>query len=125
MKSPNSKYALSLACLAIVMPASAQEQAASGPSSFDVSASAFVNCLKRTVQMGMTTKMDPAVFREGFAKSCKIEEAQFRAEGIKQAMRQGRTEAQATQEIDGNISNGRHVFAADQENYIKTGRVPR
>lgn len=125
MKSLHSKYALILACSAIVMPASAQGQAASAPSPFDVAANTFVNCLKRTVQMGMTTKMDPVAFKEGFAKSCKIEEAQFRAEGIKQAVRQGRTEAQATQEVDGNIANGRRVFAADQENYIKTGRVPR
>lgn len=80
--------------------------------------------MKHAVQMGMITKMDPAVFKEGLAKGCKAEETQFRIEGIKEAVRQGRTEAQATQEIDNNIANGRRIFAADQETYITTGRVP-
>ncbi len=75
--------------------------------------------------MGMMTKMDPVAFKDGFAKSCKTEEAQFRVEGIKEAVRQGRTEVQAATEVDGNISNGRSIFAADQESYVKTGRVPR
>lgn len=119
-------YALSVVCVAVAGPACAQTQgAAPAPSLFAATANAFTNCLKRTVQMGMMSKMDPVAFKEGFAESCKTEEAQFRIEGIKEAIRQGRTEPQAALEIDGNIANGRLIFVADQESYIKTGRVPR
>ena len=44
---------------------------------------------------------------------------------IKAFVAQGRTAAQAAAEVDGNIANGRRIFAADQETYIKTGKVPR
>ncbi len=119
------KYFSSAMCLTLTVPTYAQNQSDQQPSSFAITANAFSNCLERTVQMGMMTKMDPAKFKEGFAKSCKTEEAQFRVEGIKEAVRQGRSEAEAAQEIDGNIANGRRIFAADQESYITTGRVPR
>ncbi|MDF0543402.1 hypothetical protein PX699_13675 [Sphingobium sp. H39-3-25] len=125
MNLRKSRYSWGAVCLALVIPAHAQDQSAQQPSAFAVTANAFSNCLKRTVQMGMISKMDPAKFQEGFAKSCKTEEAQFRVEGIKEAVRQGRTETAAAQEIDGNIANGRRIFAADQESYIRTGRVPR
>jgi hypothetical protein len=105
--------------------ATAQNQSAVTQSSFDVAATSFIGCLRETVKIGMMTKMDPAVFKAGFAQSCKIEEAKFRMEGIKEAIRQGRTEAEAVQEIEGNISNGRRIFAADQESYITTGQVPK
>ncbi|MES2989130.1 MAG: hypothetical protein V4808_14605 [Pseudomonadota bacterium] len=125
MTSRKSKYLLSTIALAMAIPVAAHDQSASQPSSFAATAAAFSNCLQQTVKMGMTTKMDPAKFKEGFAKSCKAEEAQFRIEAIKEAVRQGRTEAEAGTEIDGNIANGRRIFAADQESYISTGRVPR
>lgn len=125
MKKRNSICALGAVCLAVAGPAGAQAPVASEGSPFVVTATAFSNCLKRTVQMGMMTKMDPVAFKEGFAKSCKAEEARFRAEGVKEAVRQGRSQAEAAREIDGNIANGRRIFAADQESYIRTGRVPR
>jgi hypothetical protein len=129
MKKWNSAHVVSAACLAMAVPAGAQAQApappASEPRAFVASAMAFSTCLKRTVQMGMTTKMDPVAFKAGFAKSCKAEEARFRVEGVKEAVRQGRSEAEAAREIDGNIANGRRIFAADQESYVRTGRVPR
>lgn len=92
---------------------------------FETAATSFTGCLKQTVQMGMTTRMDPAKFKEGFAKSCMEQEARFRSVAIKVAMAGGRSEAAAAAEIDGNIASGRKVFAADQENYIKTGQAPR
>lgn len=92
---------------------------------FETAGNAFAGCLKATVQMGMTTKMDPAKFKEGFAKGCTEQEARFRAIAIKVAVASGRSEAEAATEIDGNIANGRRIFAADQESYIKTGQVPR
>jgi NADH dehydrogenase FAD-containing subunit len=94
-------------------------------STFDVAAQAFSGCMAATVRMGMTTKMQPDVFEAGFAKSCKTQEAAFRAEAIKVAMQQGRTEAQAIAEVDGNIANGRRSFLQDQASYIATGKVPR
>ena len=119
----NSKLVLTAVCLTLATPSFAENQSAQQPSAFAFTADAFSNCLKHTVQMGMMTKMDPAKFKEGFAKSCKSEEAQFRIEGIKEAVRQGRSEAEAAQEIDGNIANGRRIFTADQESYIETGHV--
>jgi hypothetical protein len=125
MHKRNSIHVLSAICFVMAVPAWAQAQVASASSPFVATATAFSTCLKRTVQMGMMTKMDPVAFKDGFAKSCKAEEARFRVEGIKEAVRQGRTEAEAAREIDGNIANGRRIFAADQESYVKTGRVPR
>jgi len=46
-------------------------------SSFDAAAAEFSGCLKATVQMGMTTKMDPARFQEGLAKSCRQNKSAF------------------------------------------------
>ncbi|MGC1269096.1 MAG: hypothetical protein WA842_00705 [Croceibacterium sp.] len=125
MKSWASTYFLGAICLAAAAPLHAQNPGAAAPSSFAVAATAFAGCLNMTVQMGMMTKMDPVVFKDGFAQSCKTEEAQFRVEAIKEAVRQGRTEIQAAAEVDGNIANGRRIFAANQETYVKTGRVPR
>jgi hypothetical protein len=85
---------------------------------------AYIGCLRATVQMGMTTKMDPGVFKEGFAKSCMEQEALFRAAAIKAFVAQGRTEEQAVTEVDGNIVKGRRIFAGDQETYVRTGKVP-
>lgn len=110
--------------LAAAASSPAHAQAAAPDPSFAAAATGFANCLKRTVQMGMTTKMDPALFKEGLAKSCRAEESRFRAEGVKAAVRQGRTQVEAAREIDGNIANGRRIFAADQESYVRTGRVP-
>ena len=111
--------------LSLSPPSYAQGASDQQPASYADSANAFISCLQRTVQMGMMTRMDPAKFKDGFTKSCKVEEAQFRVEGIKEAIRQGRTEAAAAEEIDGNIANGRRIFAADQESFMTTGRVPR
>lgn len=127
MTRRNSICAVSAICvaIAIAVPARAQAPVASADSPFVVTAMAFSTCLKRIVQMGMMTKMDPAAFKTGLAKSCKAEEARFRAEGVKEAVRQGRTQAEAVREIEGNIASGRRIFAADQESYVRTGRVPR
>ncbi|MBO9579829.1 MAG: hypothetical protein J7498_02955 [Sphingobium sp.] len=105
------------------VPVGAQES--DGAAAFTTAANGFTSCLIATVKMGMTTKMDPAKFKEGFAASCKSEEARFRVEAIKFAMANGRTEAAAAAEVDGNIANGRRIFAADQETYVTTGKVPR
>jgi hypothetical protein len=72
----------------------------------------------------MTVKMDPEVFRAGLDRSCKAEEAGFRAAAIRQAIALGRTEAEAAAEVDGNIARGRAAFAADQASYVRTGKVP-
>ena len=92
---------------------------------FAPAADAFLGCLRATVQMGMTTRMEPEAFRQGLAQSCREEEARFREAAIATAMQQGRSREEAVAEVDGNIANGRRVFAADQESYIRTGRVPR
>lgn len=75
--------------------------------------------------MGMTTKMPPAQFEIGLAKSCKTEEAAFRADAIRRAIELGRTPEAAAIEVDGNIANARRIFARDQATYIATGKVPR
>jgi hypothetical protein len=69
--------------------------------------------------------MDPEIFKTGFDKSCKPQEARFRAAAIRQAMASGRTEAEAEAEIEGNIARGKAAWAADQETYIRTGKLPR
>ena len=112
------------AWLAVAAPAYAQELAGTPPSQFAVTAASFSNCLKAAVQLGMAMKMDPAAFKAGFAQKCLPEEAAFRIEGVKEAIRQGRTQAQATEEIEGNIANGRRIFAADQESYVRSGNIP-
>ena len=56
----------------------------------------------RPSRMGMTVKMDPEAFKAGLDKSCKAEETGFRAAAIKQAVAQGRTEAEAVVEVEGN-----------------------
>lgn len=116
---------LMLASMALFGGSAASAETAPAPSRFEVTANVFSHCMRRAVQMGMTVKMDPAKFKAGFAAMCKPEEAEFRTAAIAFAMTQGRTEAQATAEVDGNIANGRRVFAADQESYVLTGRVPR
>jgi hypothetical protein len=106
--------------------------AASGPASaqtpdpeFGAAAGQYIACMVMTVRMGMTVKMDPDTFKTGFDKACKPQEARFRAAAIKQAMASGRTEAEAEAEIEGNIARGKAIWAADQESYIRTGKVPR
>lgn len=93
-------------------------------SAFDTAATEFVTCLRASVQMGMTTHMDPARFRALFADSCREEEARFRSAAIRAGVEAGKTESEAAAEVDANIANGRRIFAADQESYIRTGRVP-
>jgi hypothetical protein len=77
-----------------------------------------------TVRMGMTTKMDPAAFKAGLDRSCKAEEAKFRAAAMKHVLALGRTEAEAAAEIEGNIARGKAVWAEDQATYVRTGKVP-
>jgi hypothetical protein len=112
-------------CIGFANPALAQNPAPTPQSLFEYAATSFAGCLRETVKMGMITKMDPAVFKAGFARTCRAEEAQFRMRGVQEAIRQGRTEAQAIQEIEANIVNGRRIFAADQEKYFSTGQVPK
>lgn len=92
---------------------------------FEVSAGRFIGCMVATVRMGMTAKMDPEAFKAGLDKSCKAEETGFRAAAIKQAIAQGRTEAEAVAEVDGNIARSRAAFAADQAAYVRTGKIPK
>lgn len=98
---------------------------AAAASGFEASANAFTGCLGNTVRMGMTMRMKPEDFAVGFAKSCLVEQAAFRTESIKRGVELGRTEAEATAETDGNISNGRRIYAADQAKFYATGEVPR
>jgi hypothetical protein len=92
---------------------------------FEAAAGRYAACMVATVRMGMTTKMDPDAFKAGLDKSCKAEEARFRAAGVRQAVALGRTEAEAAAEIEGNIARGKAVWAADQASYVRTGKVPR
>ena len=92
---------------------------------FDAAAGRFIGCLTATVRMGMTTRMDPDAFQAGLDMSCKAEEASFRAAAIRQAIAQGRTEAEAVAEVEGNIAKGRAAFAADQASYVRTGKVAK
>ena len=92
---------------------------------FEASADKFTACLANTVRMGMTMKMKPENFEIGFAKSCLEEQAAFRTAGIATAIAAGRTPDEAAAEIDGNIANGRRIYAADQRRFIETGVVPR
>ena len=108
--------------LGIAVPASAQDAATIAR--LRAAAGAYTTCLTATVQMGMTVKMDPDRFKDGFAKSCLQEEGVFRAEAIRAFVAQGKSEVDAAVEVDGNIANGRRIYAADQESYIRTGRVP-
>jgi len=101
-----------------------QESTRASPQPIAVTAASFANCLKAAVQLGMRMRMDPTAFKAGFAQRCLTEERAFRIEGVKEAMRQGRTQAQAAEEIDGNIARGRRTFAADQESYVRTGIIP-
>ena len=124
---PNSLAVL----LALLLPASlpvplqAQESRESIERSFNQAANDFIACLGSTVKMGMSTKMDPQVFKEGFAKSCLEQEEAFRNATVELGLISGRTKEDVLAEVNGNIANGRKVFAADQEEYIRTGRVPR
>jgi hypothetical protein len=97
----------------LVLAAAAAPAPAQAPADFEAAAGRFAGCMVATVRMGMTTKMDPAAFEAGFARSCKAEEAAFRAAAVKQAIALGRTEAEAAAEVDGNIA------------YVRTGKVPR
>jgi hypothetical protein len=92
---------------------------------FHAAAGDYSACMVATVRMGMTTRMDPAVFKAGLEKSCPAEEAKFRAAAVAQARALGRTESEAAAEVDGNIARGKAAWAADQASYISTGRVPR
>ena len=116
----------SICLIAVAAPTVAAAQVGDADrAEFETAATAFTGCLRATVQMGMTTRMDPAKFKDGLAKSCIEQEARFRGIAVKVAMAGGQTEAAARAEIDGNIANGRRIFAADQESYVKTGKVPR
>jgi hypothetical protein len=106
--------------LALALAAQPPQQQA-----FEAAMGGFTACMRATVQMGMTTRMDPAAFREGFARSCMAEETRFRAEAMRFAMSHGWTEARARSEVETNVANSRQAFAADQESYVRTGRVPR
>jgi hypothetical protein len=92
---------------------------------FEAAAGYFSGCMVATVQMGMLTKMDPGTFKAGLDKSCKPEEARFRAAAVRQAMALGRPEAQAGEEVDGNIARGRAIWASNQETYVRTGKLPK
>ena len=92
---------------------------------FAAAAAEYGACMTATVRMGMTVKMDPAVFKAGLDKSCKPQEARFRAAAMAQATALGRTESEAAAEIEGNIARGKAVWAADQATYVRTGKVPR
>jgi hypothetical protein len=109
--------------LGAAVPSSASAQ--TPDPEFGAAAGQYIACMVMTVRMGMTVKMDPGTFKTGFEKACKPQEARFRAAAVKQAMASGRTEAEAEAEIEGNIARGKAIWAADQEAYIRTGKVPR
>lgn len=109
--------------LSTLSTAMAQE-APTSDAAFAAAYGQFVNCLETVVKMGMMARMEPVQFRTGFDKACKSEETAFKAEGVKLAMTQGRTEAEANSELDANIAKGREVYAADQEKHFHTGVVP-
>jgi hypothetical protein len=108
-----------------LLVAAAAASAQPSQAEFEAAAGRYGACMVATVRMGMTTKMDPAAFKAGLDKSCKGEEAAFRAAALKQAMALGRSQPEAEQEIEGNIARGKAVWASDQATYVRTGRVPR
>ncbi len=120
---------IAMACLAAIgasAPIAAQAQPAPElVTQFSEAGGAFAGCLTATVQMGMTTRMDPEAFKIGLAKSCLDQQAAFRKLAIEVAVANGKTEVDAAAEVDGNIARGRSIYAADQESYVLTGRVPQ
>lgn len=92
---------------------------------FEASASVFGGCMVGAVRLGMMMKMDPDVFKAGLDKRCKPEEARFRAAAVRQAMALGRSEAQAAEEVDGNIARGRAIWANEQATYVRTGKLAK
>ena len=116
---------LAAAGLAVPTASVAQQPDPAQVREFSQAANASTTCLGATVKVGMMAKMDPAVFKEGFAKSCMDEQLRFRALAIEVSMATGKLRADAEAEIDGNIANGRRIYADDQERYIRTGRVPK
>lgn len=87
-------------------------------------ANGFTACLTATVRMGMTMKMDPAVFAQGFEKSCLQEQQAFFDEAVKFEMASGKSKDEAAKQINAQIAEGRRIFAANQASYIATGKVP-
>jgi hypothetical protein len=85
----------------------------------------YNGCIVNTVKLGMTTKMEPAVFKAGFAKSCLVEEEAFRQSFVQVVIESGKTPEQARTEVDENIAKGRAVYIADQASYVNTGSVPK
>ena len=117
-----------LAAGGLVLPFAATAQQQPDPvqlREFSQAANAFTTCLGATVQMGMATRMDPPAFREGFAKACIDEQLRFRALAVEMAIAAGKSRVEAEAEIDGNIVNGRRIYADDHEQFIRTGRVPK
>lgn len=82
-------------------------------------------CTVSAVKMGMTTKMDSETFQAGFAKSCLVEEEEFRQSFVQVIIETGKTPEQARAEVEENIAKGRAVSVADHASYIATGRVPK
>jgi hypothetical protein len=115
-----------LAFAAALAAAAGAPGAAQAPQSeFEAAVADYAGCMVAAVRMGMTTKMDPAAFKAGLDKSCPEQEAKFRAAAVRQAMSLGRTEAEAKAEVEANIARGKAAWAADQESYVRTGKVPR
>jgi hypothetical protein len=106
------------AALAMAPPVATQD-------AFEAAAGAYAGCMTEIVRMGMTVKMAPDEFKAGFDKSCKAEEAAFRAAAIAQAKALGRSDAEAAAEVDGNIARGKAAWAADEAAYVRTHQVPR
>ena len=123
---PKASVASALAAIAVALPDSASaEPSEELINRFSAAASAFTTCLGATVKIGMTTRMDPETFKVGFAKSCLPEELRFKELALEISIANGQTEEQAKAEIEANIVKGRAIYASDQEQYIKTGRIPR
>jgi hypothetical protein len=117
-----------LATAALLASASARAEETAPPElqqSFLRAANAFSGCMTEAVKMGMMARINPETFRSAFQKMCTPEETAFRAEAIRLGMAAGRSQTEAEQEADGNIAESRRTFAADQESYFRTGRVPR
>lgn len=113
-----------IAALTLAVPVSASEPPTpEQQEAFSKAAGEFTACLVATVKIGMTTRMDPAAFKAGFALSCTDEQAAFRSTAVPVAMTTGLSREQAETEIDTNIANGRRIYASDQETYVSTGKV--
>ena len=83
----------------------------------------YTGCTVSAVQAGTSARLDPAIFAQGFAKSCLAEEHAFFEEAVRQEMRNGKTEAEAALRIAQDIADNRQVVLRNQSWYLATGKT--